>query len=290
MFRFLNLLLIVFFNVTSLCRAETYTTNDFNRLEKSIQTAEPGTWVIFDVDDVLLEPDDEILTFHNKSFLKHIEKGLEERIGKETAEKLYSMIFTQRTTHPVNERMVSLINETQARGLKTLALTNCFTGSFGEVSSIENWRVQELKNLGYHFARSWQTLGTKYFKDLKSKGSERHPAFKEGIIFASDVPKGEALKAFLQHLGSKPKNIIFIDDKRKHINTVEATAKEFGITFLGIEYTAVKDSTIKSLNKDRALLQFEILENEHIWLSDQKIDALMKVIENKKENNAQNKL
>ena len=45
------------------------------------------------------------------------------------------------------------------------------------------------------------------------------------------------------------------------------------IEFLGIEYTAAYDTKIEQFNAKRAKLQFEVLEKEHKWLSDQEADV-----------------
>lgn len=54
---------------------------------------------------------------------------------------------------------------------------------------------------------------------------------------------------------------------------METFAQEGGIEFLGIEYTAIKESKIEPLDKERADLQFKVLEKEHKWLSDEEADA-----------------
>ena len=71
------------------------------------------------------------------------------------------------------------------------------------------------------------------------------------------------------------KKIIFVDDKKKHIESVEKVVENLGILFVGIEYTAVKDAKVEPLNKARAEFQFEVLETEHKWLSDDKADVRM---------------
>lgn len=131
-------------------------------------------------------------------------------------------------------------------------------------------------NLGYHFDKSWNDTKAYHFEGLvKKKGhvlsakSGSVPLFKKSIVFTSSVSKGESLKTFLAYAGLSPRKIIFIDDKKKHIESVEKIVESLEIPFVDIEYTAVKDAKVEPLNKARAAFQFEFLEKEHKWFSDQ---------------------
>jgi hypothetical protein len=86
------------------------------------------------------------------------------------------------------------------------------------------------------------------------------------------LPKGEVLKAFLDYAELSPKKIIFVDDKEKNLKSVEAFAREAKIPFIGFQYTAIVDRSKSLLNEKRAQLQFEVLEKEHKWLSDEEAD------------------
>ena len=84
--------------------------------------------------------------------------------------------------------------------------------------------------------------------------------------------KGEALKAFLNYTDLQFEKILFVDDKREYLESVAKFAREASIEFLGIEYTAVEDSKIEPLNKERVKLQLDVLEKEYKWLSDEEAD------------------
>ncbi|MBN2267324.1 MAG: DUF2608 domain-containing protein [Candidatus Babeliaceae bacterium] len=53
--------------------------------------------------------------------------------------------------------------------------------------------------------------------------------YTNGIIFAGGNPKGPTLELFLQKLAFKPKELIFVDDSRQHVESVAETAKKIGI-------------------------------------------------------------
>lgn len=286
MFKLFHILLLSLALISAPCCAITIKTNDIHKIESEVVQATPETLVIFDVDDVLMHPHDQILKAQNKPYLEELEKKLEKRMEEEKADTLYSLIFLQRKNGPVDPRIIQLIIHLQAKGIKVLALTNCFTGKFGAIASMEDWRVNELQQLGYHFENSWKNTKSHVFKELiKQTGhglsakSESASLFKDGVVFASGVSKGDALTAFLAYAGLSPQKIIFIDDKKKHLESVEKVAKDLGIPFVGIEYTATKATKFAPLNKARVELQFEVLEKEHKWLSDE--EAAKRMVQEK---------
>lgn len=226
-------------------------------------------------------PKDQILQTQHRKCLEKLNQKLEQSVGKEKADLFYSIIFMQHDNGPVDIKMKDIISDLQSQGIKVLALTNCFTGRCGNIESMEDWRYNELKKHGYHFELSWQELKPKIFTGLEKIGkglsanSRSMPGFKSGIVFTSFVSKGQVLKAFLQYAGIVPKKIIFVDDKRKQLESVEEIAKSHDITFIGIEYTAASDIASSNLNEKRADLQYEILEKEKKWISDYEADALL---------------
>lgn len=252
--------------------AEITQTSNLAPIEAALNQADLETLVIFDVDDVLITAKDQILQPVHHKLAKKLEESLESRHSEEESQKLWSIIWLTRIDELVDPKMVSLIKEAQTKGIKVMALTNAWTGSFGNIPSLEDWRIGELEDFGYTFKDSWSKLKSKTFTNLKSKDPKRFPVFKSGIVFTCNLPKAEVLKAFLQYTNLSPKKIIFIDDKRKHLESVEAFAKATGIPFIGFEYTAVTNRPASSLNEKRAKLQFEVLEKEHNWLSDEEAD------------------
>lgn len=279
--KFIGFIFVILTCYCNTCFAEIIKTNDIKGIEETLASIDQDTLVIFDVDDVLIVPKDQILQAHNRKYLEKLNQNLEHSVGKENVDIFYSIIFTQRDNGPVDVKIKDIISQLQSKAIKVLALTNCFTGSFGKIKSMEDWRYNELKKHGYHFDLSWQALKPKNFTELEKTGkglsakSSSMPVFKSGIVFTSAVSKGQALKAFLQYAGIAPKKIIFVDDKRKHLESVEEIAKSHDIPFIGIEYTAASDIPASPLNEKRADLQYKVLEKEKRWISDSEADALL---------------
>jgi len=241
-------------------------------IEAAIKEADRDTLVIFDVDDVLIVAKDQILQPQYKKFLETLNKDIETRYSEKEAQKLWSIIRITYKNELIDPKMVPLIQETQARGIKVIALTNAMTGPFGEIPSLEDWRIEELESFEYVFKNSWNDIKPKIFSDLKTEDPKRFSLFKAGILFACGVSKGEVLKAFFLYTGLLPKKIIFIDDKKKNLESVETFSNEAKIPFIGFHSIAVAERPKSPLNEKRAKLQFEILEKEHKWLSDEEAD------------------
>ncbi len=280
--KIIGFIFVILASFHSTCFAEIIHTNDIKVIEETLKSIDTDTLVIFDVNDVLIIPKDQILQAQNKKYLQKLNQRLEQSVGKENANIFYSIILMQSNDGPVDLKMKDIISELQSREIKVLALTNCFTGSFGNIKSMEDWRYDELKKHGYHFDLSWLALKPKVFTGLEKTGqklppnSRAMPTFKSGIVFTSGSSKGRAFKAFLEYARIMPKKIIFIDDKKKHIESVEEIAKSHNIPFIGIEYTAAKNLSISPLNEKHADLQYEILEKDKKWISDSEAAELLK--------------
>lgn len=253
--------------------AEIITTGDFQIIAEKIDAANAEVLVIFDVDDVLLHPQDHILKVEHKQHVENFKNDLKKRYSAQEAEEFDSLIMSQREAEPVDHRFIHLIHTLHERGVKVLSLTHCFSGAWGKIRSLAAWRAGELQKLGYHFEHSWPGLKEKVFSSLGSHDPKRFPVFKEGVILTCRISKGRVLKAFLDYAGAAPKRIIFVDDKRKNLHAVEEMARGKGIEFLGIEY--MPPQCAHPLNAKRAALQFEMLEKEKRWVGDAEADQIL---------------
>jgi hypothetical protein len=269
-------LLLVFLLQRNVVSAEIIATQDLSPIEALLKTANKDTLVIFDVDDVLIMPTTQIFQRPtNDKILKELFSDLKSRLGNKREELLYSLILLQEPSKLVDPNILSLIKDLQTKGVPVLGLTALSTGSMGKILFLEDWRIQTLNDLGINLNRYWIDVSPKKFLESNIKDPNRPPAFKKGVLFSSKTPKGKVLKYFLQYVNFTPKKIIFIDDWRENLVSVEKFCKERGIEFIGFEYSGAYRRD-ESLNEARARLQFKILENEQKWLSDEQTDKRMK--------------
>ena len=269
---FIFIILTCFHNIGF---AEIIQTKDTKVVENILTSIDTDTLFIFDVDDVLMYPDDKILRTQNADACKELVKQLKQRVGKDEIQDVTSIILLARKNKPVDPKMINLIKTLQTNNIKVLALTNCATGKFGLVPSTENWRISELKSHGYYFYKSWPDLKDINLKPVMKDSNDASPVYKEGVLFVDQTgEKGAVLDAFLTSIKITPKRIVFIDDKSKNLVSVAEFAKQNNIEFIGIEYTKALEEK-EALNKNIAQLQFEVLEKEKKWISDTEADKLL---------------
>ena len=142
------------------------------------------------------------------------------------------------------------------------------------MASMKDWRLSELKRLGYHFELSWNDTEQKVFEQLATEVAGTAPVFEQGVLLTNNVSKGSVLKAFLDYRQYKPNQIIFVDDRMDYVESVRDTATEASIPYFGIQFTAAEVQK-SDLCKERAALQFEVLFKERKWLSDEEADTRM---------------
>ena len=266
---FLLLISLIWFTTNS---REIISTQIFEPIEIALKDANKDTLVIFDVDDVLIMPTNQgFQRPMDENFLDEISLDLKTRLGEEKTELLESIILLQETDKFVDPKIISLIKTLQIKGVPVMALTALSTGAYGKIQSLVDWRILKLETMGINLKAPWENVQTKQFSDFDIKDLKGLPVFKAGILFSSKIPKGEALHAFLQYAKLKPKKIIFIDDFREHVESVQKVCNEAGIEFVGFEYSGAY-SRSEPLNKARVRFLYEVLEKEHKWLSDYEAD------------------
>jgi hypothetical protein len=90
-------------------------------------------------------------------------------------------------------------------------------------------------------------------KDLKipasELGSKDDALFTRGVLFVGETNnKGKVLAHFLDQLHYHPEKIVFVDDKRKHVDAVEAALAKVGVPYIGFRYGAL-DKKVKAYNE-----------------------------------------
>ncbi|MCC2647192.1 MAG: hypothetical protein K0R02_1257 [Rickettsiaceae bacterium] len=251
-------------------------TDSFPLIQEEMLKAGKNTLVNFDIDEVLLIEKDQARHPHYKDFIIKECIGIKSRHSPEEAENLFSIIWQQGRIELVEPRFAPLINQLLERNIKVITLTNAWTGKFGYIENIEEWRVKILKDLGIDFSRGFPRAKSTIFKSLPEKVPGRPATYLNGMVSTSNLSKELVLESFLAYINYKPKKIIFIDDKYKNLESVEKFTQDKGIEFVGIEYNAVYNIPRKPLDMTRAKFQYKILEKERRWLSDEEADKMLK--------------
>lgn len=268
----LSILLLIACLYAKVGFADIIETTDFSTVEKHLNTADQNTLVIFDIDEVIIQTTDAILKPQHKPHFAKWEKELLNRTSEEEVVYLRSIIFQEQSIKLVEDKILDTLNNLKSKKVNTIAITWIPTGPRGKIANFEDWGLGRLQKFNIDF-RKFNNLKDHTFKEIPAKHGV--PLTKNGVTFTAQASKGALLDAVLKHNKIKPNKVIFIDDKLSHLESVEEVCKNLNISFIGIHYTAVIKSDKWTFDEELARVQFQTLEKEHKWLSDQEARDLL---------------
>lgn len=240
-------------------------------VNEGLQDIDERTLIVWDVDYTLITPADALLSPAGEAFRKEFNKRYASEEFREFYEDRMSRVVSQRKIRLVEEQVLALLQTLKNKGAKVMALTAIRTGKFGVVPNVEDWRVQELRNLGIDFSESF-TNEKLVFDEFSGKISP--PVFTKGVLCSDSYSKGQVLAAFLKRVNFTPSKILFIDDRMEYIEAVEREFSDRAI--VSFHYTAALDQLPRF---DEALAGFQLnyLLEHGQWLSDTEARLKMNV-------------
>ncbi len=205
----------------------------YNEVSEIFDSLDDKALCIFDVDDTLLYSKDPIFqnSWSESWSMKLLWNSLLpsylfQFFDQHYINRLISIIFNSIELEVIELSIVKKIKLLQARGVWCIALTSMEQGAFGVIPSMEEWRFEHLKQLGYEFNFD----STKPIFELKDEMfDKRVPLFYRGILCANHHRKGHVLKKYLETLGSRPSQVIFFDDIAKEVISVQKAMDEYGV-------------------------------------------------------------
>jgi hypothetical protein len=223
--------------------------------------------VAFDIDMTLTQPDHPAVYYPAIKKYVDVYKAVLDKLTpeqKDLASTLTTQIIPQKW---VEKETPQIIKALQKQGIKMMALTSTLSGKIkGFPDKMVILRRDQLQKMGLDFTSSFKklTLVATYFQFKRYAGS--YPIFYHGILSTNgegDASKGDVLVSFLTHIGPmyesklgvhgyRPNVIIFVDDKRKHLESVEAALEAYdpSIQFIGIEYQGAYSYAPKDISKE----------------------------------------
>jgi hypothetical protein len=220
-------------------KSQVITTSSLELIQKAFQKANKRTLIVLDIDGVLIKTRQ---TFRPSSPSSNSAAHLT-RLQLEKAETVW---LTQQSFDLVSDQMPTLIQSVQKRSIPVCALTHCHTGPEKGLVSLENWRVESLRKFNIQFQFPFPYEKRKVFSNLRNNQGF-HPILQSGILFTEYLEKGIVLGAFLDTLPYQLDQIIFVDDRRPNLDSVQRLCHQRGLSFLGFEYTAAKNKKPDSL-------------------------------------------
>jgi hypothetical protein len=252
--------------------AEIVEVDDIFPILEAVQTVDHGSLIVFDVHDVLTIPADQVLKHAYKARLKHVLAEVAVHKGDDEAAMLEVAVKRQHRVELVEPLMGKLLQILKARSLRAIALTNARTGELDGELLREDLLFSRLRSVGIDFTDSFPGFSFVMTDCFDGQSLEGAPAFKNGVVFTCHLPKGVVLQSFLNKVEFQPAQIVFVDDKRSNLESVEAFCKKTNIPFIGFHYIGSTRCSSVPLNEMRAEFQLTILREEGLWLSDKEAD------------------
>lgn len=259
------ILLCLIYLFSSPIHAKIIQINNLNTLKYHLKILDKNDLVIFDIDEVIIQPIDRIFHPHNKTVLRKHYSDLQNRVSSEQMQQLLSIINLQQKIKLIDPEIINVFTMLHKNSIPTIALTHSGTGKFGNIEDVTEWRISQLSNVGVSFANLTQHQD-KIFHGLTGKHGTA--LFKSGILFTGHVDKGQVLKEFLRTIKLTPKKVIFIDDKVENLQSVAMILQDLDIEFIGFEYTAVVNQNLIEAGQMQTSQQFLNLEHDLRWTSD----------------------
>lgn len=187
------------------------------------------TWFLVDLDNCMFEAAQAL--GHANWFYDELQKKIEKGMSRDEAiaEAYPDWIKTQKAckVKPLDDQFVPTLQALQSKGIPIMAVTH-------RQPSVADSTIRQVNSLGCDF------LTTAPSKDSFSVPAKASTLYLKGILFVSDYNKKiDVFEKFISVINKSPKRVVFIDDKRKNVEELEALAK-YGIEYIGIHYTAIE--------------------------------------------------
>lgn len=198
-----------------------------------------NTLILFDIDDTLI---DAPYMLASKAWRSYIVKATKEIDPDLNWHDILSYHLARYyPVHPVETLTSQYVHDLQSKGHVLCGLTSRERQLWYDMpqKGIDVLTVHQLRSVHVDFHN--QRLENVY-PDLS-----RDPEYFHGIFFCNLEPKGNFLSHLLQSASERPVKILFIDDKRSQVESVDTALQELGIPHECYLYTAT-DEKVKAFN------------------------------------------
>lgn len=189
------------------------------------------TWVVLDLDNTVFEGKQALGHtdwFYDKAYALMRSEGIS--LEEATRACYPEWIEVQKVcpVQSVEQAFLPSLAPFQKQGIVMMGLTH------RQPSLVES-TLRQLRSL------EWTFQPTAPFKDSLVVPSSTPTMYQEGVLFTGEYnKKGEIFVRFLSLIRQKPKKILFVDDKRSHVEDVEKAVVAQGILYLGVHYRATE--------------------------------------------------
>ncbi len=245
-YNFISILwLVLFSNVSIKCLII-----ESNKIETVLNYITPGTLVIFDIDNTLAHPTEELSS--DEWFCHLVDKKMAQGHDYLTA-IYYALPVTYYAQFNVDleptENIVPFLTSQLIKyNIPIMALST--RSLFVAERTLEQLENIDIQFLVPDFSQDDLVL------------SMPHPCFyKNSILFGGNNDKGQALLCLFDYMNYYPEKIIFVDDKMKYLISVEKALQSYNISFIGIRYSGC-DERVNNFDPEKAESQWRKLRQK----------------------------
>ncbi len=231
-----NILILIFVWFTIQASAEI---REIKSMKEILKEVDSQTLLVFDLDNTLMEPlqslgSDQWYYYIIKKY-KEVDK-LTDQEAYDKSDKVWNQSQWLVQVKAVESFTPDLIRKLQKKKVKMMGLT-ARTYDLSEIT------LKQLSSIGINLGNSVSS------QDMKFKLKDT-AHYKDGIVFQGEHnSKGDVFVEFLKRVNLKPKKVVFVDDKQKHVNSMEKALGEAKIKYVGFRYGAA-DERVERFNKD----------------------------------------
>ena len=259
-------LIICILSIGHLAFAKILTINKLSEILPEIEGSNSSTLLLFDIEDVLITPLPEYDMHHpyRKLLLSQYKKTL----SSTQIDEMLSIILKNRKVKFVDSDTLKIFDYIKKRHIPTTVLTKCSTKSYGVITNMADFRMQELQKLGLDFTKLSPFTKDAILPDMVTDGPEKQtktPIVKSGMIFTSRLNKAKVLENVFKQYNFHPTKIIFIDDKLQNLHALEELSQKLHIDFIGFEFTGAQNLLDYSIDEKKEESCFHTLQEQHVW-------------------------
>ncbi len=205
----------------------------------------PGTLVVFDVDNTLIEPKQ--MLGSDQWFYALVEQiGADEHLDEDRAVdramKIWNAVQADIEVRAVEADTPALIRALARRHVPMLALT-------ARTFDVADVTTRQLRSVGIDFAKTAIAPDL----ELSSASSAR---LIDGIGYVGEKSsKGQVLVEILRRTGLRPQRVVFVDDKAKHATSVSEALSVAAIPFRAFRYGGA-DREVEAFQRDVAAVEY----------------------------------
>jgi Protein of unknown function (DUF2608) len=221
------------------------------------------TLIMFDLDDVLIYPQDALLQNWRSEW-----KPKETRSWTAEEDTIAWLNAKFQIMDPSGSSLINMLNE---NSIPTIGFTSFAMDESGIIPSIPAWRSRHLQQLGLNFNMEKEIV-------FHVQNGFIPPSFEKGVLYCGNFykkdkdNKGKIISVYLDWLDWIPDQVVFVDDGKHHIESVRRELERRDIPFLGFLYIP-KD--LDPIDEKVAELQYETIIHKKQWLSDEEAKKLL---------------